>query len=55
MIYFHPWELDIYHPKVGKASKEKFIHYYNLKSTRRKLQFLIRDFKLGTVREVLFK
>jgi polysaccharide deacetylase family protein (PEP-CTERM system associated) len=54
MIYIHPWELDVNHPKVDISFEKKFIHYFNLKSTEKKLKSLLSDFKFGTVKEVLF-
>ncbi len=53
MIYLHPWGLDVSHPRVDVSLKKNFIHYFNLKSTEKKLMSLLGDFKCGSVKEVL--
>jgi len=53
MIYIHPWELDINHPKVDISIKKKFIHYFNLKSTEKKLNSLVKDFMFAPVKEII--
>lgn len=53
MFYLHPWELDVDHPKISVSLKTKFIHYFNLKNTEKKLKSLFNDFDFGTVKEVL--
>jgi len=53
MVYIHPWELDIDHPRIKASFRKEFIHYYNLKSTEKKLKMLLKDFQWGRVRDVL--
>ena len=44
MFYLHPWEIDHLQPKVKAADKlSRFRHYWNLKSTRKKLRRLLQD------------
>lgn len=46
VIYLHPWELDPNHPRLKELPlRIKLTHYYNLKSTERKLRRLLRDFE----------
>ena len=53
MIYLHPWELDVEHPRISVPLKKRFVHYYNLRNTECKLNSLLSSFKCGTVKEVL--
>ncbi len=53
IVYLHPWELDPYHPVIEVPLVSRFIHYYNLKTTKHKLMRLLNDFEFNTVKEVL--
>ena len=52
VVYVHPWELDVDHPRVPIAWPAGITHYANLGSTRRKLESLLRDFSFGPLGEV---
>jgi polysaccharide deacetylase family protein (PEP-CTERM system associated) len=52
-FYLHPWELDPEHPRVDFDWKPRFTHYVNLKSTRRKLERLLAEFRFGTIADVI--
>jgi len=53
-VYLHPWELDPEHPKLADLPlRIKLPHYFNLKSTERKLKALLRDFKFGSISDQL--
>ncbi|MFH1563248.1 MAG: XrtA system polysaccharide deacetylase [Nitrospirota bacterium] len=54
LICLHPPEFDPRKPKLKMPSLGKYIlHYYNLATTMGKFNHLIREFKFGTIREVL--
>jgi len=45
VIYIHPWDLDESQPYPNPTLRERFTHYYNLKTTERKVANLLQDFK----------
>jgi polysaccharide deacetylase family protein (PEP-CTERM system associated) len=53
IFYLHPWEIDPDQPRlnVGPLSRQR--HYYNLDRTEPRLRRLLREFRFGTVGEVL--
>ena len=53
VFYIHPWELDPDHPRVAFHWKARATHYVNLRSTRRRLERLLADFRFTTLPEVL--
>ncbi|MBU7584723.1 MAG: DUF3473 domain-containing protein [Nostoc sp. TH1S01] len=53
VFYLHPWELDPNHPKISFNWKARFTHYYNLQSTKPKLEQLLQDFCFAPLGEVL--
>ncbi len=50
-FYIHPWEIDPLHPKIKLPLKVSLTHYINLKTTERKLKFLLEDFSFSSYRE----
>lgn len=55
VVYLHPWELDPSHPRIPLGWKKTIIHYYNLESTKDRLERLIRDFKFETISSYLHR
>ena len=56
IIYFHPWEIYSKTFRINKIGILKyFITYYGIKSALKKVEKLLRDFKFGTVKEVIFE
>jgi polysaccharide deacetylase family protein (PEP-CTERM system associated) len=53
VAYLHPWEVDPEQPRLKPGRLRAFRHYVNLHRTRRRLRKLLRDFRFGTVSEVL--
>lgn len=53
MIYIHPWELDERHPRIKGPFPAAFIHYYNLHTTRRKLERLFERFAFQPLGEIM--
>jgi polysaccharide deacetylase family protein (PEP-CTERM system associated) len=53
-FYIHPWELDPKHPYIGTLPKRiKYPHYFNLKSTHRKIKNLLHDFEFVPLNQLL--
>lgn len=53
IIYFHPWELDPFFPRMKLGVTKNLRTYCNLMLTEQKLKWLINDFKFAPVSEVL--
>jgi polysaccharide deacetylase family protein (PEP-CTERM system associated) len=53
VFYVHPWEIDPDQPRFPCGGLSKFRHYRNLDKTEGRLRRLLRDFRFGTVSEVL--
>jgi polysaccharide deacetylase family protein (PEP-CTERM system associated) len=53
IFYLHPWEIDPDQPRVQAGWFSKFRHYNNLEKCEARLQQLMKDFKFGTVCQVL--
>jgi polysaccharide deacetylase family protein (PEP-CTERM system associated) len=53
IIYLHPWDLDVDQPYPNPTPRERFTHYYNLGRTEGKLEALLRDFRFGTLVDLL--
>jgi polysaccharide deacetylase family protein (PEP-CTERM system associated) len=53
IFYLHPWELDPDQPRLNGSAVSRFRHYYNLAGTEGRLRRLLREFRFGTVAEVL--
>ena len=51
-IYFHPWEIDPYQPRVATGLIARMRTYTGLKGMRRKLERLLSDFRFSTMSEV---
>lgn len=53
VFYLHPWEVDPDQPRIDAGRLSNFRHYRNLQHTEPRLRRLLRDFRFGTVSEVL--
>ena len=53
MFFIHPWELDPDHPRLNLAARIRVPHYRGLSQTVPRLRNLLRDFRFGTVSQVL--
>jgi succinoglycan biosynthesis protein ExoA len=53
VVYLHPWEVDPDQPRLNPGRLRAFRHYVNLHRTRPRLRKLLRDFRFGTVSQVL--
>ncbi|BAU29709.1 polysaccharide deacetylase family protein (PEP-CTERM system associated) [Aneurinibacillus soli] len=53
MIYVHPWEVDTEQPRLKTSPLIRFVHYYNLGTTRRKLERLLQEFSFTTLGELI--
>jgi len=53
IVYFHPWEFDIEQPQMDLPLSKRFIHYYNIKSTSKKIEKLLRSFIFAPIKDIL--
>jgi peptidoglycan-N-acetylglucosamine deacetylase len=53
MVYLHPWEFDTEQPRIELPGSRKFMHYFNLSSTQRKVHGLLARLRFASVRTVL--
>ena len=53
MFYIHPWEIDPEQPRVKLSAFKSFRHYYNLDKTMGRLDRLLKDFELTSVRRAI--
>jgi polysaccharide deacetylase family protein (PEP-CTERM system associated) len=55
IVYLHPWELDVYQPKVRVGRLTRLRHSINTASTEGKLLRLLKDFRFAPARDILKK
>jgi polysaccharide deacetylase family protein (PEP-CTERM system associated) len=54
VFYVHPWEVDPDQPRIKGGSRlSHFRHYVNLSTTATKIDRMLREFRFGTVSEVI--
>jgi polysaccharide deacetylase family protein (PEP-CTERM system associated) len=53
LVYVHPWEFDPEQPRVNLPWSRRFMHYFNLSATPRKVVGLLKHLRLAPLREVL--
>ena len=54
VFYVHPWKLDPDQPRLNVGSlQSRFRHYVNLRTTGRKLNRLLADFRFGRMTDVI--
>ncbi len=55
VFYVHPWEIDPDHPRIDLPFRISSTHYFNLKSTIKRLRKLFSDFKFAPIEKVFSK
>lgn len=53
LVYVHPWEFDAEQPRIALPWSRRFMHYFNLSATPRKLAGLLKHVRFASLREVL--
>ena len=53
VFYLHPWEIDPDQPRLQAGMLSRFRHYRNLHKTEERLRRLLRDFRFGTLHDVM--
>lgn len=53
VVNIHPWELDPDQPRARTSLGRRLLHYTNLRSTRSKLDHLLRRYNFVTIRQML--
>jgi len=51
VVYLHPWELDLDQPRLPLSPAWRFLRYYGLGSTEKKLRRLLQDFEFAPMGE----
>ncbi len=51
MVYLHPWELDLYQPRISASWLSRLRHYQNLDTTETKCLRLLDDYLWGPMEE----
>lgn len=54
IFYLHPWEIDDKQPVLNVQYFKKFRHYYNIKSTLKKFEKVLKEFEFSPIKEILF-
>jgi polysaccharide deacetylase family protein (PEP-CTERM system associated) len=53
LVYVHPWEFDLEQPRLDLPWSRRFMHYFNLAATPRKVAGLLKHLRFAAIREVL--
>lgn len=53
ILYIHPWDLDPFQPLQNPTLRERFTHYYNLLTTKSKIQILLKEFRFAPINTML--
>jgi polysaccharide deacetylase family protein (PEP-CTERM system associated) len=53
IFYLHPWEIDPGQPRLNANPLARQRHYYNLNQTEGRLRRLLKEFRFGTISDVL--
>lgn len=53
VVYLHPREIDATERRLKLPPKERFIHYYNIHSTFKKLDSIMKDYDFSSIRDYL--
>lgn len=53
LLYLHPWELDPEQPRVSSGFRNRFVQYYNLTRTEKKLDRVLNAFHFTSIRQYL--
>jgi polysaccharide deacetylase family protein (PEP-CTERM system associated) len=53
VFYLHPWEIDPDQPRIPTSRLTGIRHYRNLHKTEARLRRLVKDFRFGTITEML--
>ena len=53
IITFHPWELDNRMPKLKLSLFESLVTYYNIDSTKKKIEYLLSNYNFISFRDYI--
>jgi polysaccharide deacetylase family protein (PEP-CTERM system associated) len=53
LVYIHPWEFDVEQPKINLPLSRKFMHYFNIRATPRKVEGLLKNFQFAPMKNIL--
>ena len=52
-LYFHPWETNNNIPRIKAPIKNRFITYYNIKNTLKRIEYLLNKYKFHSFEDDL--
>lgn len=53
MVYIHPWEFDTQKIEINLPFSRRFMHYFNIRVTRKKVSGLMKHLEFAPVKELL--
>jgi polysaccharide deacetylase family protein (PEP-CTERM system associated) len=53
MVYIHPWEFDLEQPEIALPLSRRFMHYFNITVTPKKVEGLLRHLSFAPIKDVL--
>ncbi|MCP5008044.1 MAG: DUF3473 domain-containing protein [Planctomycetes bacterium] len=53
VVYIHPWEFDTEQPYIDLPLSRRFMHYFNLKATSKRVEGLFRHLKFSPIKDIL--
>ena len=53
IVYFHPWEIDPYIPRINVGKLKRLRHYGNLELTAERIEMLLQEFRFAPAEQVL--
>ena len=53
IVYIHPWEFDMNRPRIDLPLSRKFMHYFNIRVTEKKVAGLLKCLKFAPIGELL--
>ncbi len=53
VVYIHPWEFDNEQPHIDLPLSRRFMHYFNIKVTPKKVEGLLRHLRFTPMRNIL--
>ena len=53
MVYIHPWEFDMQKQIIDLPLSRRFMHYFNIRVTQKKVSGLLKHLEFAPVKEVL--
>lgn len=53
LYYLHPREIDINQPRLKLNKRDNLIHYYGIKSCKKKFEYILNSFEFDTIANII--